>query len=141
HDYCVVVVIEGARYADGRFLADAGYSDAFGHKQLGGVASVIDAIVKEELKLKHDNAIDDYLQRSARHIASRVDVEQADAVGKAAVELALKGENAVMPIIVRKSDRPYRWTLGSAPLAKLANREKVLPRSYISRDGFGITAS
>ena len=141
YDYCVVVVSEGARYADGRFLADAGTSDAFGHKQLGGVAPVLAALVRDELKLKYHYAIADYLQRSARHIASRVDVEQAYAVGKAAVELALRGMNSVMPAIVRKSDRPYRWTVGTAPLDQVANHEKMMPRSYISRDGFGITAA
>jgi 6-phosphofructokinase 1 len=141
YEYCVVVVSEGARYADGRFLADAGTVDAFGHKQLGGVATVIATMVRDELKLKYHYAIADYLQRSARHIASRVDVDQAYAVGKAAVELALKGENAVMPTIVRRSDRPYRWTIGKAPLTEVANREKMMPRSYITRDGFGITAA
>jgi 6-phosphofructokinase 1 len=139
HDYCVVVVSEGARNADGQFLADAGSTDAFGHKQLGGVATVVANLVKSELKLKYHYAIADYLQRSARHIASKVDVEQAYAVGKAAVELALKGENAVMPTIVRKSDKPYRWTIGKAPLAKVANQEKMMPRHFITPDGFGIT--
>jgi 6-phosphofructokinase 1 len=140
-DYCVIVVSEGARNADGRFLADAGTTDAFGHKQLGGAATVIAALVKNELKLKYHYAIADYLQRSARHIASKVDVEQAYAVGKAAVELAVRGENAVMPTIVRKSDKPYRWTIGKAPLANVANREKMMPRSFITADGFGITAA
>jgi 6-phosphofructokinase 1 len=139
YDYCVVVVSEGARYADGRFLADAGTSDAFGHKQLGGVAPVLATMVRDQLKLKYHYAIADYLQRSARHIASRVDVEQAYAVGKAAVELALRGQNSVMPAIIRKSDRPYRWSIGTAPLDQVANHEKMMPRSYISRDGFGIT--
>jgi len=141
YDYCVVVVSEGARWADGRFLADAGTVDAFGHKQLGGVATVIATMVRDELKLKYHYAIADYLQRSARHIASRVDVDQAYAVGKAAVELALKGRNAVMPTIVRRANRPYRWAIGEAPLDQVANREKMMPRSYISRDGFGITAA
>ena len=139
YDYCVVVVSEGARYADGRFLADAGTSDAFGHKQLGGVAPVLATMVRDQLKLKYHYAIADYLQRSARHIASGVDVEQAYAVGKAAVELALRGQNSVMPAIIRKSDRPYRWSIGTAPLDQVANHEKMMPRSYISRDGFGIT--
>lgn len=139
YDYCVVVVSEGARYADGRFLADAGTSDAFGHKQLGGVAPVLATMVRDQLKLKYHYAIADYLQRSARHIASRVDVEQAYAVGKAAVELALRGQNSVMPAIIRKSDRPYRWRIGTAPLDQVANHEKFMPRSYISKDGFGIT--
>src|SRR5690606_29159821 len=110
-------------------------------KQLGGAATVIATMIRDELKLKYHYAIADYLQRSARHIASRVDVEQAYAVGKAAVELALKGENSVMPTIVRKSDKPYRWTIGTAPLSKVANREKMMPRSFITRNGFGITAA
>lgn len=139
YDYCVIVVSEGARYQDGRFLADAGTVDAFSHKQLGGVAPVIAALVRNALKLKYHYAIADYLQRSARHIAARVDVEQAYAVGKAAVELALKGENAVMTTIVRHSDKPYRWSVGQAPLTAVANHEKMMPRNFISRDGFGIT--
>jgi len=141
HEYCVVVVSEGTRNADGSFLADAGTRDAFGHKQLGGVAQHIATMVRDELQLKYHYAIADYLQRSARHIASAVDVEQAYAVGRAAVELALAGENAVMPVIVRKSDQPYRWVVGQVPLARVANREKLMPRRYITRDGFGITAA
>ncbi|WKZ13290.1 MAG: 6-phosphofructokinase [Gammaproteobacteria bacterium] len=140
YEYCVVVVSEGVRNPDGQFLADAGTTDAFGHKQLGGVAAVVADLVRSELKLKYHYAIADYLQRSARHIASKVDVDQAYAVGKAAVELALKGKNAVMPVIVRQSDRPYRWSIGSAPLARVANKEKMMPRRYITPDGFGITA-
>ena len=140
NDYCVVVVSEGARYPDGRFLADAGTTDAFGHRQRGGVAQVVAQMVKNELGFKYHYAIADYLQRSARHIASATDVEQAYAVGRAAVEMALAGENAVMPAIVRKSDRPYRWTIEKAPLSRVANREKMMPRRYISSDGFGITA-
>lgn len=141
YDYCVVVVSEGARYADGRFLADAGTVDAFGHKQLGGVAPKLAGIVRDKLKFKYHYAVADYLQRSARHIASRVDVEQAYAVGKAAVEFALKGANAVMPTIVRRSDHPYRWSVGKATLTDVANQEKMMPRNYITRDGFGITAA
>ncbi len=141
HEYCVIVVSEGARYADGQFLADAGTVDAFGHKQLGGVAQVVAQMVKDELNLKYHYAIADYLQRSARHIASATDVKQAYAVGKAAVKLALAGKNSVMATIVRKSDQPYRWTTGSVALSRVANREKMLPRRYISRDGFGITAA
>lgn len=140
NEYCVVVVSEGARHSDGRFLADAGTTDAFGHQQLGGVAQVIAQMVKDDLGFKYHYAIADYLQRSARHIASATDVEQAYAVGRAAVEMALAGENAVMPAIVRKSDRPYRWTIEKVPLSRVANREKMMPRRYISSDGFGITA-
>lgn len=139
HEYCVVVVSEGARYEDGRFLAEAGTRDAFGHAQLGGVAATIADLIRSELGFKYHYAIADYLQRSARHIASKVDVEQAYAVGKAAVELAVAGETAVMPTIVRESDEPYRWSIGKVPLARVANREKMMPRRFIGRDGFSIT--
>ncbi|MGA0841031.1 MAG: 6-phosphofructokinase [Pseudomonadales bacterium] len=139
--YCVVVVSEGAQYADGTFLADAGGKDAFGHTQLGGVAPAIATLVKEALGYKYHWAVADYLQRAARHIASATDVEQAYAVGKAAVDLALAGRNAVMPVIVRKRDEPYRWTIDAVPLDKVANVERKMPRSFISRDGFAITAA
>jgi 6-phosphofructokinase 1 len=141
YGYCVIVASEGAAYAGGKFLADAGTRDAFGHTQLGGVAPLVANMVREGLGYKYHWAVADYLQRSARHIASRVDVEQAYAVGKAAVELAVKGVNAVMPIIVRKSNRPYRWGIGHVPLAEVANKEKKLPPEYIRADGFGITAA
>ncbi|MFZ1098078.1 MAG: 6-phosphofructokinase [Steroidobacteraceae bacterium] len=139
HGYCVIVVSEGAAYPDGRFLAEAGTRDAFGHTQLGGVAPVVANLVREALGYKHHWAVADYLQRAARHIASRVDVEQAYAVGRAAVQLALKGVNAVMPTIVRKSSRPYRWEISHVPLGEVANQEKKLPPAYIREDGFGIT--
>ena len=116
HGYCVVVVSEGVRDSDGKFLAEAGTKDAFGHAQLGGVGPVVAQMTQEAFGYKFHWAVADYLQRSARHIASKVDVEQAYAVGKAAVEFALKGRNAIMPIIVRKSARPYRWSIGEAPL-------------------------
>ena len=138
--YCVIVVSEGTQYADGRFVAEAGTRDAFGHAQLGGVAPAIAALVKSELGLKYHWAVADYLQRAARHIASKTDVEQAYAVGRAAVEFALAGKNSIMPIIVRTSDSPYRWKIGEAPLSKVANVERKMPKSYISADGFGITA-
>ena len=139
YEYCVIVVSEGARYADGRFLAEAGTTDAFGHAQLGGVAPVVAQMVKDAHGYKYHYAVADYLQRSARHIASKVDVQQAYAMGKAAINLAVKGENAVMPIIVRTSDSPYRWKVGTAKLARVANVEKMMPKSFITRDGFGIT--
>jgi 6-phosphofructokinase 1 len=139
HGHCVIGVSEGLRAADGRFVADSGLRDAFGHAQLGGVAPVLAALVKDRLKLKHHWAVADYLQRAARHIASRTDVKQAWAVGKAAVEFALAGHNAVMPTIVRTSDRPYRWEIGMAPLDQVANVEKKMPREYIRDDGFHIT--
>ena len=138
--FCVVVASEGARDREGRFLSDAGSRDAFGHVQLGGVAPVVANLAREKLGYKTHWAVADYLQRSARHIAAKVDVDQAYAVGKAAVEFALKGHNAIMPVIVRRSDRPYRWGIGMTELKHVANREKKMPKRFISRDGFGITA-
>mgnify|MGYP001815925630 CR=1 FL=1 len=141
YGYCVIVVSEGARFANGKFLADQGTRDAFGHAQLGGVASVVATMVRDTLGYKYHYAIADYLQRSARHIASDVDVRQAYAVGQKAVEFALQGKTAVMPVIKRVSDKPYRWKIESAPLSRIANKEKMLPRRYITKDGFGITAA
>jgi len=140
YGYCAIVVSEGVKNAEGKFLSDAGLRDAFGHAQLGGVAPVIAQMVKEKLGYKYHWAVADYLQRAARHIASKVDVEQAYAMGKAAVELAMKGENSVMPTIVRVADKPYKWKIGTAQLSKVANVEKMLPRDYITPDGFHITA-
>jgi 6-phosphofructokinase 1 len=141
YQYCVIVVSEGARYANGKFLAEAGTRDAFGHAQLGGVAPVVANMVRENLGFKYHYAVADYLQRSARHIASAVDVKQAYAVGEAAVKFALAGKTAVMPVIKRISDDPYRWRIDEAPLSRIANKEKMLPRRYISADGFSITAA
>jgi len=137
--YCSVVVSEGVKGSDGKFLSDQGLRDAFGHAQLGGVAPVVANMVREALNLKFHWGVADYLQRAARHIASGTDVAQAYAVGKAAVELALKGRNAVMPTIVRKSQKPYKWTIGVAELKDVANKEKFMPRDFISEDGFQIT--
>ncbi|MBV35776.1 MAG: 6-phosphofructokinase [Rickettsiales bacterium] len=139
HGYCAIVVSEGAAYKDGTFLADAGTVDAFGHKQLGGVAPVVANMIKEELGYKYHWAVCDYLQRAARHIASETDVEQAYAVGQAAVEFADAGKNAVMPTIVRKNTKKYSWTIGEAKLEDVANVEKKMPRKYITRNGFSIT--
>ena len=141
YGFCVIVVSEGARYKNGKFLADQGTRDAFGHAQLGGVASVVAQMVRDNLGYKYHYAIADYLQRSARHIASATDVKQAYAVGEAAVKFALQGKTAVMPVIKRVSDSPYRWKIESAPLGRIANKEKMLPRRYITKDGFGITAA
>ena len=137
--YCAIVVSEGAAYKDGTFLADAGSVDAFGHKQLGGVAPVVAQMVKDELGYKYHWAVADYLQRAARHIASQTDVDQAYAMGKAAMEFALAGKNAVMPTIVRKPTKKYSWTIGVAKLSEVANVEKMMPRKYISSNGFHIT--
>ena len=139
YGYCCIVASEGLQDQDGKFLADAGTKDAFGHAQLGGVAPVIANMVKDALGYKYHWAVSDYLQRAARHIGSATDVEQAYALGKAAVELAVEGKNAVMPIIVRTSDEPYQWELGHANLSEVANVEKMVPADYISEDGFGIT--
>ena len=140
--YCVVVASEGIQTADGRFVADAGGGkDSFGHTQLGGVASHLAGRVKDTLGYKVHWALPDYLQRSARHLASKTDLDQALAVGKAAVEFALKGMNAVMPVIVRTSDAPYRWKIEAAPLSKVANHEKKMPTGFIRKDGYGITAA
>lgn len=137
--WCTVVVSEGVRNKDGKFLSEVGTRDAFGHAQLGGVAPLLADLVKQKLGYKYHWALPDYLQRSARHIASKTDVEQAYAVGKAGVEYALAGKNAVMPVIVRTSDAPYRWKIEPAALSKVANHEKKLPKNYISRDGYSIT--
>lgn len=139
--YCTVVASEGIRDAAGRLLSDTGTRDAFGHAQLGGVAPMLAQLVKERLDLKVHWAVPDYLQRSARHAASATDLAQAQAVGKAAVEYALKGMNAVMPVIVRERDAPYRWSIAPAPLARVANREKKMPARFLRRDGFGITSA
>lgn len=137
--FCSIVVSEGARDAAGKFLSDSGVRDAFGHAQLGGVAPVIADLIKTKLSHKCHWAVSDYLQRSARHIASKVDVEQAYAVGKAAVEFAVAGKTGVMPIIQRTSNEPYAWCIAEAQLGQLANVEKTLPKEFISTDGFGIT--
>ena len=139
HGYCTVVVSEGCHHADGTFLAEQGAKDAFGHAQLGGAAPVVAGMIKDALGHKFHWAVADYLQRSARHIASATDVKQAYELGKKAVELALAGRNAVMPTIERTSDVPYRYKIGVADLAQVANVEKFMPRDFITKDGFGIT--
>jgi 6-phosphofructokinase len=139
HGFCTVVVSEGCHHADGTFLAEQGARDAFGHAQLGGAAPVVANLVKNALGHKFHWAVADYLQRAARHIASATDVKQAYELGKRAVELALKGHNAVMPTVERVSDTPYKYKIGVAPLAKVANVEKFMPRDFITKDGYGIT--
>ena len=139
YGYCAIVVSEGIQYKDGKFLAEAGGKDAFGHVQLGGVAPFVASMIKDELGYKYHWAVADYLQRAARHIASATDVKQAYAVGKVAVELALKGKTAVMPIIIRGKGKKYTWRIGEVKLSDVANAEKVMPRDYITRDGLHIT--
>ena len=139
YGYCSVVVSEGVKGPDGKFLSDQGLRDAFGHAQLGGVAPVVANLIKEGLGYKYHWAVADYLQRAARHIASKTDVDQAYAMGRAAVQFALQGHNSVMPTIDRVSKKPYRWKVGMAPLAKVANVEKMMPANFITKDGFGIT--
>jgi 6-phosphofructokinase len=140
--YCVVVVSEGVRGADGKFLAESeGSVDAFGHSQLGGVGPKLAGIVKDKLGLKVHWTVPDYLQRSARHLASKTDLAHAQAVGRAAVTYALKGRNGVMPVIKRIADRPYRWKVVPAPLSDIANHEKKMPADFIGADGTSITAA
>jgi ATP-dependent phosphofructokinase / diphosphate-dependent phosphofructokinase len=137
--FCVVAVSEGVHRADGTFLADSGLTDSFGHAQLGGAAMTVSDIIKDELKLKVHTAILDYCQRSGRHIASKTDVEQAIACGEKAVALAAAGKNGHMPIIVRDSESPYRWSIGDTEIVNIANKEKEVPDHFISEDGYHIT--
>jgi len=137
--YVTVVVSEGTHWPDGRFLAEQGTRDSFGHAQLGGAAPVVANMIKDALGYKFHWAVADYLQRAARHLASKADVDQAYALGEAAVELALKGHNSIMPTVVRESSSPYKWSIGEAPLSEVANVEKMMPMEYITDDGFGIT--
>ena len=141
YDHCVIGVSEGIKGKDGKFFAESGLKDAFGHAQLGGVAPAIAQLVKEKLGYKYHWAVADYLQRAARHIASKTDVDQAYALGKAAVDFALAGKNSVMPAIRRLADAPYQWDIIEAPLANVANVEKFMPRDFITPDGFHITAA
>lgn len=139
YGYCVVVASEGAQYADGRFVAESSRKDAFGHAQLGGVAPKLVDMIQRDLGLKCHWAVSDYLQRAARHIASEVDVQQAYAVGEAAVRLAVAGKSGLMVTIERKNGNRYRWGIGSVALSKVANVERKMPRRFISRSGFGVT--
>jgi len=139
--YCTIVVSEGTKWPDGRFLAEQGTRDDFGHAQLGGAAPVVANLIKNALGYKFHWAVADYLQRSARHLASNSDVEQAYALGQAAVEMALEGKNSVMPAIIRISNNPYKWEIGCGELKDVANVEKMMPKNYISADGFSITDS
>jgi len=139
HGYCTIVVSEGAKHADGKFLAEQGSRDSFGHAQLGGAAPVVADMIKQSLGYKYHWAVADYLQRAARHLASATDLEQAYALGRAGVEMALDGKNSIMPTIDRVSNQPYRWEIGSANLSEVANVEKMMPMNFISNDGFAIT--
>ena len=139
HGYCVVVVSEGVKNSKGKFLAESDRRDAFGHSQLGGIAPFISELINNKLKIKNHWAVADYLQRSARHIASKVDLEQAQAVGSFAIKYALAGMNGVMPIIVRSKGPKYKWSIEAAPLSKIANLEKKLPKSFISKNGMNVT--
>jgi 6-phosphofructokinase 1 len=139
HGYCSIVVSEGCHWPDGKFLAEQGTRDSFGHAQLGGAAPVVANMIKDALGLKYHWAVADYLQRAARHLASASDVAQAYALGQAAVEKALEGKNSIMPTVVRESSNPYKWSIGEAPLSDVANVEKMMPLDFITEDGFGIT--
>ena len=139
YGYCVVVASEGVRNKQKKFLSASRQRDDFGNPQLGGVAPFLADLIKQKLSYKCHWAVADYLQRSARHIAAQVDLDQAYALGCAAVDLALAGRQAVMATIRRQSSRPYRWTIGAVPLQQVANQEKKLPADYISEDGFHIS--
>ena len=139
HGHCTVVVSEGCHYPDGKFIAEQGIKDVFGHAQLGGAAPVVASMIKDALGYRYHWAVADYLQRAARHIASATDVQQAYELGKAAVELAIAGKNSVMPAIIRTADVPYRYRIDHAELKDVANVEKFMPLDFISPDGFGIT--
>jgi 6-phosphofructokinase 1 len=139
YGYCTIVVSEGTKWPNGKFLAEQETRDDFGHTQLGGAAPVVANIVKKSLGYKFHWAVADYLQRSARHLASNEDVKQAYALGKAAVEMAIEGKNAIMPAIIRTSNNPYEWEIGYGELKDIANVEKMMPENYISKDGFSIT--
>jgi 6-phosphofructokinase 1 len=141
YGYCAIAVSEGLRRPDGKYLSESGLVDAFGHAQLGGVAPLLADLVKQKLGHKYHWAVADYLQRAARHLASKTDLEQSYAVGREAVRYALDGRNAVMAAIKRSSQTPYRWKIEPVPLERVANKEKMMPRSYITRDGFHITAA
>ena len=141
HGFCTIVVSEGCHWPDGKFLAEQGTRDSFGHAQLGGAAPVVANMIKDALGYKFHWAVADYLQRAARHLASESDVQQAYALGKAAVEKALEGKNSIMPTVVRESSNPYKWSIGEAPLSEVANVEKMMPMEFISPDGYGITAA
>jgi len=140
YGFCTIVVSEGVHWADGRFLAEQGTRDSFGHAQLGGAAPVVANIIKDALGYKFHWAVADYLQRAARHLSSKSDVEQAYALGQAGVEFALEGDNAIMPTVDRISNSPYEWKIGKAPLSEVANVEKMMPMDFITDDGFGITS-
>jgi 6-phosphofructokinase 1 len=140
HGYCCITISEGAKYENGDFIsASTSIVDSFGHQQLGGTAVNICTLIKKSLGYKYHYAISDYLQRSARHISSKVDVDQAYAVGEHAVDLAISGYTDKMPIILRKSNTPYQWEINSVSLVQVANKEKKLPKTYINKNGFGVT--
>jgi len=137
--YCLVVASEGIRNAQGRFLSESGNKDAFGHVQLGGVAPNLVDLVKHHFDFKCHWSVCDYLQRSARHLASATDLKQAYAVGEAAVNYALDGRNGVMPGLVRVQSEPYVWHIEPVPLASVAGQEKLMPRSYMNHTGFQLS--
>ena len=137
--YCVIVASEGIRYSDGAHISGSMQRDAFGHQQLGGVAPTLASMIKQSTGYKYHWALSDYLQRSARHLASKIDVDHAYAAGRRAVEMALEGKTSLMVTIEREKGEKYKWFLGEASLEKVANMEKKMPRNFITKDGFGIT--
>lgn len=139
HGFVVVAVSEGIRTADGKFLSETGAKDAFGHAQLGGVGPRIAEMIKSRCGLKYHWAVADYLQRAARHIAAKPDVEQAEALGRAAIDKVVAGASGMMLTVERIQANPYQWKIGEVPLEKVANVERKMPAEFIRDDGFHIT--
>ncbi len=142
YGYCVIVASEGIKDSKNKFLSDSGLKDSFGHAQLGGVAPVLSSIISSELKYKVHWAVSDYLQRAARHIASKVDVQQAYALGLESIKVAkLDNNNIMLTIKSTKTKQKYKWSISSTNLNNVANVEKMLPKNFIKSNGFEITRS
>jgi 6-phosphofructokinase 1 len=137
--FCVIVTSEGIRDRKGQFISESGIKDAFGHTQLGGVAPVLAQLVGTRLGYKYHWAVSDYLQRAARHLASRTDWEAALAVGRAAVRKALAGSDGVMLTLLRGAGSHPRFRIGEIALEQVANRERPLPPKFIGSGGYGLT--
>ena len=141
YGYCVIVASEGIK-SKNKFISDSGLKDSFGHAQLGGVAPVLSNMITSKLNIKVHWAVSDYLQRSARHIGSRVDVEQAYMLGKSGIDYAKKNITDVMLTIIRVNNKSkFQWKVSHTPLDNVANQEKMLPRNFIKSNGYEISKS
>tara|TARA_Y100000766_G_scaffold285136_1_gene306621 strand:+ start:3221 stop:4444 length:1224 start_codon:yes stop_codon:yes gene_type:complete len=137
--YSVIVASEGLKNQNGKFYSASDKKDSFGHNQLGGLAPKLANLIDKNLNYKYHWSVSDYLQRSARHISSKTDIEQAISVGKAAANMALNNKNGFMPVICRDSNSPYSWSIKESELMHIANKEKTIPANFISEDGFRIS--